>query len=646
MSMEGRTGKFLQNNSRHSSTIVGRKVGAIVAISLLLISAVPLTFRVNADMPLQAYGASDIAKPLVSIEKPASESVLTAGTITASGKASDNNGGSGVQTVEISLDGGPYKAAKPKAPGDWSTWSVSFSLSKAGTHEFKAKATDRAGNKDWDVVAFSVKAPSTGGSPDTADPKIAITYPADGKTVAATRSITIKGTASDSGSGIQAVHVRLVDNPYVAATPKAAGDWSTWSATFSITPGQHRFIARATDKAGNQEWYNLDITVNGSTPPPTSDTTLPVVSITSPANGASVSTSSVGVTGTATDNVGVSAISYAIDGGSQTPTSLSGNAFAFTLTLQQGSHTVTVRAMDGAGNSRTATVSFTITGNNPPPPLGSEDKFGVAVIYPSSTERPDSWFMDMNNPNVNRKRFDVREDSSITKNADGSWKIRDTQIRMNLYNKNGYTQSKIPTYDRAVLTQKGYMQDADDWKNVELTMFVKLNSRSGSVYFSPYARSGWHGHGTAANGDNLECEGTGVKPRIYNNGEVAEVKEMWHNDGYAVRGRHDVTGDLQGRWIGIKTVIYDVELSGGKIGVKQELWINEGGDPGVRSNWKKVVDGIDLGGFGAGGDSIDCPNSRPDQPIFWGGPVVTYRWDNANDVDFKWLSAREIRPPT
>jgi hypothetical protein len=95
--------------------------------------------------------------------------------------------------------------------------------------------------------------------------------------------------------------------------------------------------------------------------------------------------------------------------------------------------------------------------------------------------------MDMDNPNVNRKRFDVREDSSITKNSDGSWKIRDTQIRMNVYNKNGYSSSKIPTYDRDVLTQKGYMQDSDDWKNVELTMFVKLNSFSGKpTYFSPY----------------------------------------------------------------------------------------------------------------------------------------------------------------
>jgi hypothetical protein len=31
-------------------------------------------------------------------------------------------------------------------------------------------------------------------------------------------------------------------------------------------------------------------------------------------------------------------------------------------------------------------------------------------------------------------------------------------------------------------------------------------------------------------------------------------------------------------------------------------------------------------------------------PITWGGPIAVFRWDNANDVDFKWLSVREIQP--
>ncbi|MDF2737836.1 MAG: type protein, partial [Nitrososphaeraceae archaeon] len=33
-----------------------------------------------------------------------------------------------------------------------------------------------------------------------------------------------------------------------------------------------------------------------------------------------------------------------------------------------------------------------------------------------------------------------------------------------------------------------------------------------------------------------------------------------------------------------------------------------------------------------------------DQLITWGGPIATFRWDKADDVDFKSFSVREIQP--
>jgi hypothetical protein len=36
---------------------------------------------------------------------------------------------------------------------------------------------------------------------------------------------------------------------------------------------------------------------------------------------------------------------------------------------------------------------------------------------------------------------------------------------------------------------------------------------------------------------------------------------------------------------------------------------------------------------------------EPDQLITWGGPIATFRWDNATHVDFKNFSVREIEPP-
>ena len=36
---------------------------------------------------------------------------------------------------------------------------------------------------------------------------------------------------------------------------------------------------------------------------------------------------------------------------------------------------------------------------------------------------------------------------------------------------------------------------------------------------------------------------------------------------------------------------------------------------------------------------------KKNQIISWGGPIATFRWDYADDVDFKNFSIREIEPP-
>ncbi|MEP0826876.1 MAG: carbohydrate-binding protein [Nitrososphaera sp.] len=265
------------------------------------------------------------------------------------------------------------------------------------------------------------------------------------------------------------------------------------------------------------------------------------------------------------------------------------------------------------------------------------DKFGVVELYPTK-KGGDEWFMNMKDPNVDEDRFTTKD--KIKKNKDGSWKVKDDQIRMNVFTKSGYDPEEIETYDQDVLASRGYMQDRNDWKNVEITGYVKLNDYDSNAYFSWYARSGRHTHDEAPNGEDQECEGTGVKPRIYYNGNTASVKELWHNDGYAVANRKEgSTDDLEGRWVGIKSVIYNVEKSDGSTAVKQELWIDNDGNG---RGWKKVNEYLDDGGWKA--DSDNKCGGDDDQIVTWGGPIVTFRWDDADDVDFKWFSVREIDP--
>jgi hypothetical protein len=58
---------------------------------------------------------------------------------------------------------------------------------------------------------------------------------------------------------------------------------------------------------------------------------------------------------------------------------------------------------------------------------------------------------------VNTARFETRD--SITKNSDGSWKVKDMQIRKNTYTKSGYDAEAIDTYNQKTLAQGQCMQD-------------------------------------------------------------------------------------------------------------------------------------------------------------------------------------------
>ena len=93
-----------------------------------------------------------------------------------------------------------------------------------------------------------------------------------------------------------------------------------------------------------------------------SDASAPSVSLTSPANGATVS-GTVSLSATASDNVGVTQVVFLVDGAvvatdTSAPYSASWNAAA----ASNGTHTLAARASDAAGNTTTSTLSVTVTG--------------------------------------------------------------------------------------------------------------------------------------------------------------------------------------------------------------------------------------------------------------------------------------------
>ena len=102
-------------------------------------------------------------------------------------------------------------------------------LSPSTTYYYKVSAVDNAGN----IGPLSAERSGiTNASSDTTIPSVAITSPANNAFLAP-GNIIVQGTASDNpgGSGIFDVQVRTDNNAWVIATPKSAGNWSTWSIT-------------------------------------------------------------------------------------------------------------------------------------------------------------------------------------------------------------------------------------------------------------------------------------------------------------------------------------------------------------------------------------------------------------------------------
>lgn len=88
----------------------------------------------------------------------------------------------------------------------------------------------------------------------------------------------------------------------------------------------------------------------------------PSVAISSPANGATVASSPVTVSGTATDNKGVTSLT--VNGIAVAPGA--GGGFSVPVALNPGANTITATASDAAGNRTSASVAVTYT---PPPPV-------------------------------------------------------------------------------------------------------------------------------------------------------------------------------------------------------------------------------------------------------------------------------------
>jgi acyl carrier protein len=207
-----------------------------------------------------------------------------------------------------------------------------------------------------------IATPATAGAQGLGGLVVTVTEPASGATVTGTTDVRATVTVV-GGLTVRGVQFQL-DGVNLGSEDVTAPYSMVWN-TVPVTNGPHTLTAVARDILGLRHTSApANVTVFN-------DTTAPAVSITSPAGGATVA-GAVTVTATASDNVGVAGVQFFLDGAAlgaedtAAPYAASWN----TVATANGSHALTARARDAAGNVKNAAaVTVTVRNDAAPPEI-------------------------------------------------------------------------------------------------------------------------------------------------------------------------------------------------------------------------------------------------------------------------------------
>ena len=303
----------------------------------------------NATHVVVTYSQSDTTAPTVTITNPSNGTTFTTSSITVSGMAYDS-GGSGLdKVIVLNYTTGGGNAAYGLS-GSSSSYSVSGISLVPGNNDIYAVAYDRAGNQS---VANATHVTVSYSVPDTTAPTVTITNPSNGR-VFTTSSITVSGSAADSGgSGLDKVLILNYTTGGGGQASGLSGNSSSYSVSgIGLVAGTNEIYAVAYDKAGNQSVVNAThVTVSYSR----TDTTAPTVTVTSPSNGQTFSTSSITVSGSASDSGGSGLdkvfVYNSTNGSSGFRTGLSGNSASYSvgnISLNLSANQLLVQSYDKA----------------------------------------------------------------------------------------------------------------------------------------------------------------------------------------------------------------------------------------------------------------------------------------------------------
>jgi M6 family metalloprotease-like protein len=284
----------------------------------------------TADSDPISVTVRDVTAPSISLSSPTNGALLH-GSVSLAPLASD---ASGIQRVEYFLDDAPV----PFSTSTTNPFSVIWdtALIPDGEHALTLQAVDVADNRGTSAA--------TTVSVDNSIPAVSITVPTDGYVHGA---IEVTATVTDNAP-IGRVDF-FKDGDSLAFAFATSSPFTVPLDTAGLLDGTHTLVAKAADPTGNLGTSSpVSLTV---------DNTVPTVSLTSPSSGATL-TGTVTLQASAFDATALAHVDFLLDGtfvlgtDADSPYRYTWNTVGFS----NGSHTLSARAVDAAGNTTTSTA--------------------------------------------------------------------------------------------------------------------------------------------------------------------------------------------------------------------------------------------------------------------------------------------------
>jgi hypothetical protein len=224
-------------------------------------------------------------------------------------------------------------------------------LTSGQSYSYFVRCQDGANNANTDdfPIAFSVAAPDT-------TPPVRSNLQPSGTLPSGTTQANLSLTTNENATCRYGTTAGVAYGSLPAVFASTGGTAHSTTVSGLTNGTSYAYYVRCQDGAGNANQNDAAIAFTVANPPPP-DVTPPDVSITAPANGATVS-GTVTVNAAASDNVGVAGVQFFLDGAPlgaedvSSPYSVVWNSAG----VPNGNHQLSARARDAAGNTRTSTA--------------------------------------------------------------------------------------------------------------------------------------------------------------------------------------------------------------------------------------------------------------------------------------------------